>query len=100
MTAEEKILNIRKLGRLPNPLAESDVKRLLQAGAIPKDALVPGERYQGICRNADSAVWSGKVFVYKRYKFGTTFDETINHFEDDNGYDLFIPVELIPYKYD
>ena len=25
-------------------------------------------------------------------KFGSVFKETINHFEDDNGYDLFVPI--------
>jgi hypothetical protein len=34
----------------------------------------------------------GEVFEYQRYKFGCTFPETINHFEDDNGYDLFVPI--------
>ena len=29
---------------------------------------------------------------YDRYKFGFTFKEKINHFEDDNGYDLFVPL--------
>ena len=34
----------------------------------------------------------GDVFEYQRYKFGFTFPEKINHFEDDNGYDLFVPI--------
>ena len=34
------------------------------------------------------------TFVYERYKFGDTFDEEINHFEDDDGYDLFVPIKL------
>lgn len=39
--------------------------------------------------------WNGKVFTYKRYKFGDIFDEDINHFEDDDGYDVFVPFEKI-----
>ena len=27
-----------------------------------------------------------------RYKFGWR-EDTINHFEDDNGYDLFVPIK-------
>lgn len=62
---------------------------------IPKKELVIGKTYNGFCRNASEAVWNGKVFTYKRYKFGDTFDEDINHYEDDDGYDLFIPMEII-----
>ena len=29
-----------------------------------------------------------------RTKFGYTYPEDINHFEDDNGYDLFIPIKM------
>lgn len=65
---------------------------LIQLGAIPKNKLVVGKRYYGSCRNASVAVWLGDVFEYQRYKFGHTFPEKINHFEDDNGYDLFVPI--------
>lgn len=50
-----------------------------------------GAYYAGRCRNASVARWNGRVFVYWRHKFGETFAEEINHFEDDNGYDLFKP---------
>ena len=65
---------------------------LIERGAIPKDKLVVGKRYYGSCRNASVAVWLGDVFEYQRYKFGLTFPEKINHFEDDDGYDLFVPI--------
>lgn len=61
---------------------------------IPKKDLIVGKSYKGFCRNADTAEWDGEVFWYTRYKFGDTFDEEINHFEDDDGYDLFIPFEI------
>ena len=51
-----------------------------------------GKTYIGECRNASEAVWLGDKFEYQRYKFGETFPEKINHFEDDNGYDLFVPL--------
>ena len=71
------------------------VKNLIRCGAIPKDKLEVGATYEGTCRNADKAVWNGKCFDYKRYKFGEWEDAKINHFQDDNGYDLFVPIKKI-----
>lgn len=71
------------------------VPGLIRMGAIPKSELKVGDRYKGYCRNASEAVWLGDKFEYIRYKFGDTFKETINHFEDDNGYDLFVPYEKL-----
>lgn len=68
------------------------VKNFIRCGAIPKKDLVIGKTYIGSCRNAGEAVWLGEQFEYDRYKFGYTFKEKINHFEDDNGYDLFVPL--------
>lgn len=64
---------------------------------IGKEELIKGETYSGICRNASKAIWDGKEFHYKRFKFGLTYDETINHYEDDNdfGYDVFVPIKKI-----
>jgi hypothetical protein len=36
-----------------------------------------------------------RFFEYKRYKFGFYYDEDINHYEDDDGYDVFVPFEKI-----
>lgn len=60
---------------------------------IPKSELEIGKEYTGVCRNAGRAVWDGEKFWYIRTKFGRSYDESINHYEDDDGYDLFIPVE-------
>lgn len=68
------------------------VPKLIQAGAIPKDKLIVGKEYIGNCRNTDVATWNGKQFEYQRYKFGTHYTDKINHFQDDNGYDLFVPI--------
>jgi hypothetical protein len=62
---------------------------------IPKCKLVNGISYKGVCRNTDEAIWDVDAFIYTRYKFGTTYLETINHYEDDNGYDVFVPIEII-----
>ena len=69
------------------------VKNLIRCGAIPKDKLEVGKTYIGTCRNTNEAIWNGICFDYKRYKFGTWYDDRINHFQDDNGYDLFVPIK-------
>ena len=71
------------------------VPNFIRCGAIPKDRLVTGKMYFGDCRNANTATWNGNEFEYERYKFGSTFKEKINHFEDDDGYDLFVPIREI-----
>ena len=67
---------------------------LIKHGAIPLHKLEVGKTYIGECRNASEAVWKGDHFVYQRYKFGSTFPEKINHFQNDDGYDLFVPIKL------
>lgn len=71
------------------------IPNLIRCGAIPKKDLIIGKTYLGHCRNADRAVWNGEVFIYQRTKFGYTYPEKINHFEDDNGFDLFVPIKII-----
>lgn len=75
-------------------LQEYVTKRYVELGAIPKKDLVVGHTYEGDCRNAQTAVWkeNGR-FEYQRTKFGCTYPEEINHFEDDNGYDVFVPIK-------
>lgn len=72
---------------------QSLINKLIELGAIPKKDLVIGKTYVGSCRNSEEAVWNGEKFIYKRTKFGITYDEKINHFEDDDGYDVFIPIK-------
>ena len=68
------------------------IPNYIRCGAIPKKNLVVGKTYKGTCRNTDTATWNGNEFEYIRYKFGSTYIDTINHFEDDDGYDLFVPI--------
>lgn len=68
------------------------IPNLIRCGAIPKDKLIVGKTYIGDCRNSNEAVWLGDVFEYQRIKFGCVYKEKINHFEDDDGYDLFVPL--------
>ncbi len=66
---------------------------LIEKGAIPKKNLVDGEWYYGEFRNSNFGRWNAKkqVFDHIRYKFGYRWDEC-NHFEDDNGFALFVPI--------
>lgn len=67
--------------------------RLIERGAIPLQQLEVGKIYIGFCRNASEAIWQGNKFVYKRTKWGNTYVEEINHFQNDDGYDVFVPVK-------
>lgn len=89
--------DIPSIPKVDNPhiYEELIVKNLIRCGAIPKDKLEIGATYKGDCRNANEATWNGKCFEYKRYKFGEWQDAKINHFQDDNGYDLFVPLKKI-----
>ena len=88
MEQNELEKNIRKFALIHNIPYE-------QCRPIPKSELIKGEIYQGECRNSDDARWDGDKFLYARTKFGSTYLEAIHHFEDDDGYDVFVPIETI-----
>ena len=71
------------------------VKKLITAGAIAKDKLIDGVWYYGEYRNSNFGKWDAEKqeFGLWRHKFGWMWD-TCNHFEDDNGYALFVPIRL------
>lgn len=73
------------------------VPKLIEAGAIPKKDLQHNKYYTGKCRNTQLAIWDkvNQKFHYERNKYNTMVKETINHFEDDDGYDLFIPIKKV-----
>lgn len=71
------------------------IPNLIRCGAIPKKDLEVGAEYIGDTRNTDKAKWNGEEFVYIRYKFGFTFEDKINHFENDDGFALFVPLKKI-----
>lgn len=66
---------------------------LIKCGAIAKKDLIINKTYEGSCRNSSEAIWDGEKFIYERFKFGQKYLEEINHFEDDDGYDIFIPLK-------
>lgn len=89
----EDIPSIPKMRNIED-YQEYVIKNYIRCGAIPKDQLIIGEEYLGTCRNSNKALWDGKEFIYQRTKFNSTYTEKINHFEEDDGYDLFIPLKL------
>ena len=108
---EERYNNILEYWKTRNPFKDEDdigsipivseqdynniiIPNIIRCGGIPKDKLIIGKTYIGDCRNAIEAIWDGKVFKYMRTKFGLTYEEEINHFEDDDGYDVFVPIKI------
>lgn len=83
-----------------SPAKSFDVDDYYALGVIKKDDLIDGAYYFGSCRNSDIAQWDakGNCFWYMRDKFSNTFRESINHLADDNGYDLFVPFQMIDDK--
>lgn len=77
---------------LPKPIPIDLYDELFKKGIIPKKDLVFGKYYFGRCRNSKVARWEGNEFTYMRIKFSWTFPEKINHLEDDDGSDLFVPL--------
>lgn len=69
------------------------VPKLIACGAIPKKNLVHGKYYIGNHRIARIAQWDAEKqkFLYWRHKF-RFFIDNCNHFEDDNGFALFVPI--------
>jgi hypothetical protein len=70
------------------------VPKLIEAGAIGKNDLIEGQIYIGEHRRANVAKWNGKEFIYNREKFGNVFEDKCNHFEDDDGFALFVPIGI------
>jgi hypothetical protein len=71
------------------------VPKLIEAGAIPKEDLIDGQIYIGEHRRTTIAKWNQEKnhFDYMRYKWGW-FEDECNHFEDDDGFALFVPIKL------
>lgn len=71
------------------------IQRLKELGAIEKSKLVDGQWYYGNYRSSNYGKWNSdkNEFEVIRYKFGYRWD-SCNHFEDDDGYALFVPLRL------
>lgn len=70
----------------------------VEVDILDKSELVIGQLYYGDCRNSSTAIWTGQRFKYMRYKFGIWDVEEINHPEDDDGHDLFLPLRELNIK--
>ena len=88
----EPFKDVNDIPSLPKPLEQFHLDKLVECGAIAKKDLKIGQYYYGKCRNNDVAMWIGDEFKYQRFKFGQYYTDAINHFEDDNGFDLFVPI--------
>ena len=94
------INDVKDIPHLPNPLEDYHYEILYKNGILKKEELKDGKYYLGKCRNANVAKWDeqGKCFWYMRNKFGSTFPEKINHLQDDNRFDLFVPLKEVEPK--
>lgn len=70
------------------------IPALIRCGAIPKNKLKINHFYYGEWRRGNFAKWDGEKFHVWRYKW-EWFLDTCNHFEDDDGYALFVPIKEI-----
>lgn len=85
----------------PKPINKFFYEEIYNKGILCKKDLIVGKYYKGKCRNANVARWNGNNFTYMRTKFNWCYPEDINHPNDDDGYDLFIPLyETTPTDYE
>lgn len=84
-------------GHFTKPMPNADLKAAFNAGMIKQTDLEDGAYYLGWCRNAVIAKWQvdKDCFIHWRTKFGSVFTEEINHPENDDGFDLFVPLKKV-----
>lgn len=84
-------------GMITSTEAEELAKEYIEAGAIAKEDLISGGWYIGQSRSTNIAQWFPKPgrFYFIRYKMDGKYVDDIHHFQDDNGYDVFIPFKHI-----
>jgi len=111
----ESLRKIYRYLREHKVIGEEQLKELESMGMIPREKLKDRTYYRGVCRNTRVAMWvespgwpskdklplpngdRGPCFYHMREKANVIFVETINHPADDDGFDLFVPVEeLLP----
>lgn len=71
------------------------IPRIIELGGMPSSDLVDGQWYYGGFRRSNFGKWNEaeRKFHVLRDKFGWMWDKC-NHFEDDNGFALFVPLRL------
>lgn len=91
---EKLIVSLKSFGAIPSKFCHHDIERASAAGFLLMKDLNHGTYYFGECRNAEVARWNDheKRFYYIRTKFGSSFVESIEPFELDEGFDVFMPI--------
>ncbi len=86
--------------KLPLVLTDYIVNKLIECGAIPLNELKDQHIYYGDYRNSCFGIWNSKqkVFKIKRFKFGVYYFDDCNHFQQDDGYALFVPIREANYN--
>lgn len=77
---------------------EENVQFLVDLGMIRKECLKVGASYKGYCRNSNVAKWNGESFEYDRSKFGSVYTDTVKHPQDDDGFDVFVPISMLDFS--
>lgn len=97
LSKEEKILASTIYHSLGPVITTQKLQNAYDKGMIAKADLVDGASYLGRCRNASVAKWNATTekFTYIRTKFGSSFEEDIVHPENDEGYDIFVPIRAV-----
>lgn len=97
MTDDELFELLNKIPHMPNPVTKEWLEEAYANGMIKMADLKDGATYYGDCRNTSKARWNAKDgrFYYTRTKFGQSFEESIECCENDQGTDVFIPVQEI-----
>ncbi len=93
-----KLLEERRVQiKFSRPMKAGELEVAYARGMLHKTDLEDGAYYRGYCRNATVAMWSGarNCFIYMRQKFDLSYPEKIRHPEDDDGFDLFVPLEKV-----
>lgn len=92
---ELKPFNVAEdIPNLPKNLNEFYINKLIELGSIPKNKLTNEFWYYGNYRITNYGRWDEKnqVFHIIRFKFNQHFMEQCNHFENDDGFALFVPL--------
>jgi hypothetical protein len=96
---KKKFENIDDIPEFPRYKSKEEyqdiIEKYLEFGAIAKKDLILGGWYIGQSRNTGIAQWVGDKFIFIRHKMDGRYIDSINHFEDDYNYDLFIPFKLV-----
>jgi hypothetical protein len=87
---EERLARIK----FSKPMIPGELESAYASGMLRKADLEDGVYYCGYCRHATVAMWSAEknCFIYMRQKFERRFPDHTRHPEDDDGFDLFVPL--------